>query len=314
MKISAQEDISQFSIVIRSAGERTTSVCKNLVCNEVSAKQAHLIKLTPFEEALRESYRIGIDSGKKWLITIDADVLPRNGFMEKIASLSSGISDDIFSFKPMVYDKFFLKHRMAGFRVYRCSMLKEALSLVPKNREQIRPEEYTVNRMEANGFQTKVFEYVVGLHDFEQYYKDLYRKAFFHATKHPQQVAENLGKWKVLSNSDSDYRVMIKGAVDGLLSNDSPSADIRFFKSYIEKALGELEITEKGPIDMDNLQNFIKEKLDESGEFYKGHSLKAAKQRMDKYGKVAGSALHIGFLMETAGKVISKEAIKGSEN
>lgn len=305
---------SNLIVVIRSAGERTAFACKTLVCNEIPAEQVQVLQLSPFEEALRESYRIGINSGNKWLITIDADVLPRKGFIDKIATLCLSVSENVFSFKAMVYDKFFSKHRMAGFRVYRCSMLKEALSLVPKNGEQIRPEEYTVKLMEANGYQRKVFEYVVGLHDYEQYYKDLYRKAFFHATKHPQQVAENLARWKVLSNSDNDYRVMIKGAVDGLLSDDSPKADIRFFKSYIENGLDELDISEKGDIDMDNLQNFIQEKLDEAGKFYKGHSFKAAKQRVDKNGKVAGIALHIGFLIETTGKLISKRAVKKSKN
>lgn len=307
MKNIKDETISQFIVVIRSANERTMAACKTIVCNEIPEEKVHILQLTPFEEALRESYRIGINSGRKWLVTIDADLLPRQGFMERIALLSSGLSDKVFSFKAMIYDKFFSKHRLAGFRVYRCSMLKEALSLVPENGKQIRPEQYTVNLMEARGYQTKVFEYVVGIHDYEQYNKDLYRKAFFHATKHPQHVAENLAKWKELSNSDNDYRVMIKGAVDGLLSSESPTADLRFFKSHAEKALSELNITEKKPAEIDLIQNIIEKEIDEKGEFYKEYSMKAAKKRMEKYGNLAGAVHHIGFLMETAGKLIRQK-------
>ncbi|MCG2590801.1 hypothetical protein [Rhodohalobacter sulfatireducens] len=76
--------------------------------------------------------------------------------------------------------------------------------------------------MESKGYKTRVFEYVAGLHDFEQFYRDIYRKAYFHATKHSDHVAELMKEWKRRSIDDTDYLVVIKGSVDGLLSQEVP--------------------------------------------------------------------------------------------
>ncbi|TVR16973.1 MAG: hypothetical protein EA391_06360 [Balneolaceae bacterium] len=296
----------EFIVIIRSAGERTTEACKLLVRNELPADNIQVINLVPFEEALRESYRLGIESKKKWLITIDADVLPRPGFIKTISQKSDEISGNVFSFKAMVFDKFFIKHRLAGFRVYRTKLLSKALRLIPENGIQIRPEEFTVNLMEKKGYKTKVLEYVVGLHDFQQSYKDLYRKAFFHAVKHPKEIGENIAAWKELAKADDDYRVMLKGAVDGLLSKESPTADIRFFENLAEKALYTLSISEKQEANYTDIEHFLEEQMAEVGTFTKGHSWKSAKKRMRRYGKIKGITHHAAFLMEMSGKLIKK--------
>jgi len=295
-----------FTVVIRSAGERTTNLCKNIVCGEVKEDLVHLVKETPFEEALKASYSIGIKSNAKWLVTIDADVIPKKGFTKELNSIIQNVPDKLFSFKLMIFDKFFQKHRLAGFRVYRCSLLKEARSLVPENGKQIRPEQYTVNLMEKRGYRTKIFDYVVGLHDFEQFYEDIYRKAFFHATKHPHLIAENLPLWKKKSEFDDDFTVMMKGSVDGLLSSAKPTADINFFKERAKNALEELGIHEKKPVQL-ILSKSIQEVLKKNGEFYKDYSLKAAKEKVGVYGYVNGLIHHLGYLLETTGSVIQKK-------
>ncbi len=295
-----------FKIIIRSAGERTTEVCKLLVINEIPTDNVQIIKLLPFEEALRESYRLGIDSKTKWLITIDADVLPRPGFIKTIAKESGKFSEKVFSFKAMIFDKFFMKHRLAGFRVYRTELLNEALKLIPENGTQIRPEEFTVNMMEKKGYKTEVMEYVIGLHDYQQCYYDLYRKAFFHAVKHPKEVGENISAWKELSLADDDYRVMLNGAIDGLLSKESPTADVRFFKNLAVIALNELNINEKEEANFTDIEHFLEEQMAEVGTFNKGHSWKSAKKRMQRYGKIKGITHHAAFLMEMSGKLIKK--------
>jgi hypothetical protein len=295
-----------FTVVIRSAGERTTNLCKNIVCGEVKDDLVHLVKETPFEEALKASYSIGIKSNAKWLVTIDADVIPKKGFTKELNSIIHNVPDKLFSFKLMIFDKFFQKHRLAGFRVYRCSLLKEALSLVPSNGEQIRPEQYTVNLMEKRGYKTKIFEYVVGLHDFEQFYRDIYRKAFFHATKHPDLVAESLTFWKKESAYDKDYIVMIKGVIDGLLSYEKPTADIRFFDNLAQKAISDLGLHEKDAAE-ENLPKSTIQLIKKNDTFFKEYSIKAAAERVKTYGKAKGIIHHFGYLLETTGKLIQKK-------
>ena len=297
---------TSFIIVIRSAGERTADLCKKIADTNIGEYQVHVINETPFEEALRVSYDIGMNSEAEWLITIDADVIPREEFLNEISLLTKKVPEKLFTFKAMIYDKFFQKHRLAGFRVYRCSLLKEARSLVPENGKQIRPEQYTVNLMEKRGYRTKIFDYVVGLHDFEQFYEDIYRKAFFHATKHPHLIAENLPLWKKKSEFDDDFTVMMKGSVDGLLSSAKPTADINFFKERAKNALEELGIHEKKPVQL-ILSKSIQEVLKKNGEFYKDYSLKAAKEKVGVYGYVNGLIHHLGYLLETTGSVIQKK-------
>ena len=290
-----------FITVIRAAGERTKDVCKQLVLQELPEKDVYVIECTPFEEALRESYRIGINSQKKWMITIDADVLPRKGFIHEIQSLTENLPDTLFTFKAMIFDKLFLTHRMAGFRVYRNKYLGTAIDLVPGDGMEIRPESYTIRQMAEMGFKTKVFEYVVGVHDYEQYYRDIYRKAYFHAAKHTSQVAESLTLWKEKSESDPDYRVALKGAIDGLLTADEPIPDIRFFESISEKAVKELNLTEKSVVDTDHISNLVNEILIETGEFHKEYTLSGIREKVKTMGLIKGSLHTMGYFLETAG-------------
>lgn len=290
-----------FVVVIRAAGERTMDICRQIVLNELNENDVHVIVCTPFEEALRESYRIGMKSDKKWMITIDADVLPRPGFISEIESLTKNVHEKVFTFKVMIFDKLFLTHRGGGVRVYRNEHLNTAFDYISANGETIRPESHTIRKMEQKGYKTKVFEYVVGLHDYEQYYRDIYRKAFFHATKHPSHIAESIALWKQQSMQDVDYKVALKGAIDGLLSEDQPKPDIRFFETISEKAIRELNLIEKSQPDTENVLEFIERTLTDAGDFHKEYSLGGIRANLKKRGILKGSLLTFAYLLETTG-------------
>ncbi|MCG2590667.1 hypothetical protein [Rhodohalobacter sulfatireducens] len=297
---------NSFIVVIRSAGERTKSVCRDIVLKQLSEKHVKVIQLTPFEEALRESYRIGIKSDKEWLITIDADVLPRKDFLKDIFGLTNKVSDDLFAFKPMIYDKILMKHRLAGFRVYRNKYLEKAFDFIPEDGQEIRPEEFTVKKMENLGHKTKIFEYVAGLHDYEQYYRDIYRKAYFHATKHAEQVAQLMEEWKKKSVDDPDYIVVLKGAVDGLLSGKMPKADLRFFEDSTRKALEELGLEEKKSLDVSNIELKVEEILNSEGPFTKEYTWAGIKKNIKKKGFLDASLYTSGHILEAVGKKLKK--------
>jgi len=293
-------------VVIRAAGERTQEACRQIVLNELSESDVFVIQCTPFEEALRESYRIGINSDKDWMITIDADVLPRKGFINEIEAFTQNVPNKLFTFKAMIYDKLFLTHRMAGFRVYRNRYLETAYNLIPENGVEIRPESYTIRNMELKGYKTMVYEYVVGLHDYEQYYRDIYRKAFFHATKHPGHVAESVTLWKQQSEHDTDYQVALKGAIDGLLSDDQPKPDIRFFETISEKAIQELNLIEKPQPHMVKVLELVETALAEAGDFHKEYTLKGLRKKMSETGILKAFLHTLGYFLETVGVKIKK--------
>ncbi len=306
------EKESKFTVVIRSAGERTKEACLHLVLQEVPEEDVHIIEKEPFEEALRETYRIGMNSKKEWLIALDADVLPRQGFTGEIAKITDSLKNRVFTFKPMIYDKLFFKHRMAGFRVYRTRYLEEALAIIPPNGVETRPESFAVAQMEKKKLKALVFEYVAGLHDFEQYYRDIYRKTYFHSYKHMHQLFMVIEDWKKESNRDSDYKVALKGALDGLMSLDEPLPDIRFFKKRSKNILKSINLIEKDELSLNSIENRVEEILQEAGPFLKKYRWASINKECNKRGLLPGLIYSFGTLLEIAGNkvksVISRRA------
>lgn len=235
----------QLVVVIRSAGERTEDVCKELVLREVDVAQVHIVRLVPFEAALAESYRIGIESGSKWLMTLDADVLLREGAITDFLAEAESMPDGFFHTEGLVYDYLTGMYRKAGHRMYRTSMLREAVKRIPLPGETIRPEFKTIQRMVESGFPVQETGTVYGIHDFEQSYTDVYRKCVVHATKHSNWLPDLIKRWKSMQNSQSDFRVALQAVTDGLLLFDVVSIDKRIFTVRATEVLGILGLTEK---------------------------------------------------------------------
>jgi hypothetical protein len=236
-------------VVIRSAGERTETACRNLVLREVSEDQVHLVRMVPFEAALAESYRIGIQSGATWLMTLDADVLLRENAIGDFLAEAEAMSDRFFHTEGLVYDFLTGMYRKAGHRMYRVAMLNKALSLIPETGEAIRPEFTTINRMIAAGFPVQETGTVYGIHDFEQYYRDVYRKCVVHAVKHVAWLPELITRWKGMQHSELDFKIAMKAVIDGLLSEKEVSIDVRKFGDAASRAILETGLQEKRELD-----------------------------------------------------------------
>lgn len=297
-----ESESSDFIVVIRSAGERTKEACRYLVTLELPDSCVHIIELKPFEAALRECYRIGIEKGKKWMITIDADVLPRKGFVSKISKLAENVGDNVIMFNAIIHDKLFMQYRTAGFKVYRTAYLNEALACVAPDGTEVRPEAATLRKMEARGYRKKNFNYVVGLHDHEQFYKDIYRKAYFHATKHTGKLSAIITEWKMASLNDYDYRVALKGAIDGLLSREEGKPDIRFFEKQAVDITNEFGLTEKGTLELNEIGDHIESIIEREGPLLKKFHLQGFKNEMKERGLLKGFAWSIANLLELTGQ------------
>lgn len=235
----------QLVVVIRSAGERTESVCRELVLREVIESQVHVVRLVPFEAALTQSYKIGIESGSKWLMTLDADVLLRENAISDFMAEAEAMPDDFFHTEGLVYDYLTGMYRKAGHRMYRTSMLNEAIMRIPLPGETIRPEFKTIQRMVESGFPVQETGSVYGIHDFEQFYTDVYRKCVVHATKHSNWLPDLIKRWKAMQNSEADFRVSLQAVTDGLLHFDSVSIDKRIYLERAKKVIEMLGLSEK---------------------------------------------------------------------
>lgn len=235
-------------VVIRTAGERTFEACKSLVLKQIPEDHLHIVNERPFEVALRRCYQIGLESNAKWMITLDADVLLRENAIAGLLSEAEAMPTDHFQIEGMVLDKLTHRFRWAGYRCYRVKYLQAALSLLPADRAEIRPESTTLEKMMVQGYPFLRSNQVYGIHDFEQNYRDVYRKTYVHADKHQIWLPEILATWKRLAREDADFRIALRGAYDGLLATESPRIDTRDYSEPAERAMTDLGLTEKNEL------------------------------------------------------------------
>ena len=254
-----------FIVVIRSAEERTEEACIKLI--EAQAKDAsiELVKESPFKKALETCYKIGIASEKKWLITVDADMLLVPGAIDVLVEQAESMPDNYIQLQARICDKITNNVRKAGPRIYRVQFLERLLALSESLEDSIRPENRIITMMGEMGHPSRYISSVVSLHDFEQYYGDIYRKVVVHARKHADWVPEMIQFALQNKEHDTDYEIMLKAIYDGLLNTDEVSIDKSRYVENARKALEELNLTEKTDIiNPDGILSLLRESFDKA--------------------------------------------------
>lgn len=239
------------AVVVRTAGERTREACLELVRQQVGPESVQVVSERPFELALRKSYETGIDQDRKWTMTLDADVLLREGAVRRLVAEAEAMPADFVQVEGLVFDKISGSFREAGQRVYRTALLPLALEQIPAAGAEIRPEYATLLKLGALGHRSRRVAIVMGVHDHEQYFRDLYRKAFIHATKHDFLLTKMVRRCRKLMADDADFRVVLRGLGDGLLHTGPIHIDTASFPADLSGVLGEMGVLEKGGLDGD---------------------------------------------------------------
>lgn len=234
-----------YIIVIRSSDERTRNVCRNLIEQQASPDAITIIQLTPFKAALEECFRIGIQSKKKWLITADADMLFLPDTIKILVEQAEKMPENYIQLQGKIKDKITDNIRKGGPRIYRVSLLHKLLKLSLSIEDNIRPESFMINSFGERGYPSRYISYMTCLHDYEQYYKDLYRKAFVHAYKHPEFLPEIIRNAVKLQNEDLDYKVILKAIWDSLTEESQVAIDTRLYSERSRTALNEIKVEEK---------------------------------------------------------------------
>jgi hypothetical protein len=262
MSITFQEQSQNLIVVIRTAGERTLAACKSLLLDQIPERCVHVVSEKPFEATLRKTYEIGIESGDKWLMTLDADVFLRENAVSKLMTEAEVLPGYYFQIEGLVHDKLTGLYRKAGHRMYRTKYLKAALKHIPADNIEVRPEYSTLQKMGAIGFPSMEINSVFGVHDYEQYYRDIYRKAFVHANKHLVWLPRLVSRWKKLAANDDDFHIALRGLYDGLISLTDAKIDTRDYTEAAECAMGDLGLQEKPSlpdkeVDLKHVQSII---------------------------------------------------------
>lgn len=205
------------TIIIRSVGERTENLCKKLLIDQgFSNDEVFVVREVPFSASMKKSFEIGMNQGKRWTLCVDADILPRPGSISKMIELAESESKNVCEVQGYMMDKFFGGPRIGGYHLYRTSLLSKVVSLIPEEGVNIRPESYTLKQMAKRGYPRSIVPYIIGIHDDEQFYYDIYRKAFVHAVKHLNHAELLVNHWKRNMEKDHDFKVALRAFSDSI--------------------------------------------------------------------------------------------------
>jgi len=219
------ELISNTTIVIRTIGERTTDLCYQLVKMQVIEKNIFVINENPFHQAVRRTFELGLKNDKPWTIAVDADVLLRRNAIKDLVAKAENCSHQFFKGNAKAYDKFLGKTRYLPPHIYSTKYLQQAVENLP-NYFGLRPETEVRNIMKDKlGIQQAYFPMVVAVHDFEQYYADIYRKSFVFGFKHLKRIKQYISFWAAHLHKDKDFLVALAGLFRGLYSDKKIQID-----------------------------------------------------------------------------------------
>ena len=186
-----QLPVGDMTFVVRAAGERTAHAAAALLCAQVRAaggepkRQVTVVHECPFVNAVRRTFEIGIESGRPWVIGIDADVLLMSDGVQRLGMLCGQAGERTFTITTLVLCKFFGGFCFRGAHAYPTRLLREALPLIDEVRagESLRPETAVVQAMMARGYEMLGPPLPVGVHDFKQSYRHIYLKMLLRARR-----------------------------------------------------------------------------------------------------------------------------------
>lgn len=231
-------------IIIRSCGERTEQRCISLAKKH---GKPHLINAFPFGETLRQSYEMAIGWDQDFVPMVDADVLLHPGTIKFAVNKLKTLPKNVFCWDGNTNDKVMIKKRRAGIHIYRRDLLSQAMQYIEDN--QLKPESHVRREMQKNHDAITHSEgFVFGMHDFEQFYRDLWRKSFAQSRKLAGMIRRNpaiIKRWSRLSLRDNDYKVILAAHKQGRTYRGDIIIDAR--QNYgASNGLKRLGLKEKG--------------------------------------------------------------------
>lgn len=237
---------SDICLIVRECGERTADVCVRRLL-ELLGEPPYRISARPFSATLRHSLELGARLGRPWTLCIDADVLVLPGLVEFIEQ-ARDLPEDVFEAQALVIDKLLPMRRPAGNHLYRTSLIDLALPLIP-TADSLRPESDMILAMQKLGHPAWQARTIIGVHDFEQSYEDLYKKAFLHGHKHDYLMPRIRPIWEALSRDDSDFAVALRALEDVARHGVTPDISRSYMDSESRTAAQQLGLNPKASLE-----------------------------------------------------------------
>jgi hypothetical protein len=237
---------ARVAVIVRAAGERTEAHCAARIKQQIAEDRVVVLHESPFSQAVYRAFEIGVEYGLEWTLCIDADVLVGGSAIADLIQQaeSQPTRDQLFAFQGQVWDRLLNRPRTGGLHLYQTRHLATALQTVEFAPDAIRPEAHVKYQMQSRGYHIQKIPLIVGLHDFEQYFKDIYRKTFVHARRHSHMISQPI-MWRYLSRWHDDYKIALEGWQAGHQSTQAVRIDINAFPDHIDPLLAKHGLTEK---------------------------------------------------------------------
>jgi len=221
-----------------------------LLAAQISDERVDTVSGKPHAVAVEETMIIGMRTDADWVVALDADMLL---FPNAVASMRHELSE-LAGARPVVlfgiYDKLYSMKRW-GLTVYSASILPElhATFQSVKQRQNLKIENAAISEMRKKGQAVVFSKTVVALHDFFQYYGDLYRKVYLNTIRNPGYTQRARQYWRKMSAIDPDYRVMAMAMQDALAGGRSLTNSFRDFSAEeLQSRVSACGLTEKSEL------------------------------------------------------------------
>lgn len=186
--------------VVRTQGERTEALA--IARAQAQFGRVEVVRAQPLVAAVAECFRLAIAAGTRWLVTVDADVLVADDCADGLAASAQALLyGGGWQALGLCDDKLVGGPRRGGVRLYRVEVLPQRLGQL---RDTVRPEGDLARR-----FGYLPTQQVTGQHDYEQWYRDLYRKGAQHRAKHASWARTVVPRWR--RSMDPDLRAALAG-------------------------------------------------------------------------------------------------------
>ncbi len=203
--MSLEKDVT---VIFLSVGERTEGLCYHRMCQEIPEENIEWVKGYSLYDSKRISSIKAADAGRKYVLVMDADMIPRIGMIQDMYDMAKSMSGKWVFVKGTVIDKFVMEMRgdQGGPMLYPLEVIADWVNILPDITNRLNTAAKLQGHYKNKGYKTLRSPLFLALHDYEQHYHDIYRNQFIYAKK-LKKVVELLPIWKRLAKKDVDYEV-----------------------------------------------------------------------------------------------------------
>jgi len=237
------EKISEVAVILRHCGERTTDFASDVLEQVFETQNVYRVTGVPFSDCLRNAYQQGRQAALPLTLCVDADVIIDPAGIKSLIQVALNDESTVFEWNSLCFDRFFGIERPVGVRLYRTDKLSALEQVIPEEGTSLRPETDAITAVIYQGWRQRRTAIFVGVHDFQQYYHDVYRKCYLQAHKHQGYLDFPSRMWQALAHSQPDFAVASLALGDGQLAERSPTISKAFLPAEtIEERLKPLRL------------------------------------------------------------------------